>query len=74
MLVLEPLGRDSNAGHGQPWVVPSLGLLSRSYKMICSQLPLALGMDMLEKGYTVNQGWLLLFLGLAPVGGHQNMS
>ena len=41
-LVLEPHGRGSGTGHGQPLLVPGLALSGKSYKVFCGRLPVVL--------------------------------
>lgn len=42
--------------------------------MICGRLPLVLGLEVLGRGYSMNQGWMLLVSGLGPFCGHHNVS
>lgn len=48
-LFLEPPGRVSNVGHGQPLLVLGLRLCSRSYKVICGWLVPVLGSEVLGR-------------------------
>lgn len=74
VLCVEPLGRGSSEGHGQPLLVPGLGMLGKTYKVICTCLLPVLDLEALERGYTVNQGRLPLMLDLGPYDGHYDAS
>ena len=50
-MVQEPLGRGSGSDQDQPSLVPGLRSSGRSYKMICSWLPLLLTLEVLGKSY-----------------------
>ena len=53
---------------GQPPSVPCLWSLSMSYRAICRWLLLVLGLQVPKRRQSVNQGRLLLELGLGPLG------
>lgn len=74
MLVLESFWRGSTAGQGQLLLVSGLGLLGRSYKVICGLLSIVMGLGVLGRGYAANQIWLSLVSGLGPFGGHHDVN
>lgn len=45
MLGLEPLGRGSDVEQRQAQIAPVLGLLGKSYELLCSWLLLVLGLE-----------------------------
>lgn len=73
MLVLEPFGRGSGARLGQLQLVLSFGLTGTSYKVICSWLPLVLGLEAFWGAYAVHLG-SATSLDLRLFGGHHNVS
>lgn len=64
ILVLESFCGASGVSQVHPLFVSFLGPLGRNYKVICSCLPLLMGLGALGGGYTVNRGQLPLVLGL----------
>lgn len=55
VLGLETLGRGSDVCQSQLPLVPGTVLLGRSCKVVCSWLLLVLGLEVLERGYTVTE-------------------
>lgn len=55
VLVLEPLGRDSDADQNQLSFLSILGPPCGCYKVICGLVPLVLGLKILERDYAVSK-------------------
>lgn len=74
VLVLEPLVMDSGAGQDQLLIVLGLGPPCRIQKVIFVWLLLVIGLELLVRGYAVNQDWPSLVSGYGPFDGYCNAS